>query len=122
MRWVLPGGAELDDAGRPDDEPVVACRLGDAVTSRVRRRGMTVPEQPEADLVAVVEPAREPPPLNVTTAPSEPASGMAVGPVPEPPPRKLTERLTTAKLLLEVLAVLVGLIGGILALLGISRK
>jgi hypothetical protein len=47
---------------------------------------------------------------------------VTVGPVPEPPRRKFAERLSTVKLLLEVLAVLVGLIGAILALFGGLRK
>jgi hypothetical protein len=57
---------------------------------------------------------------------SEPAgvsssTGAGVS-VSDPVRLKPTERLATVKLLLEVLATLVGLIGGILALLGLSRK
>jgi len=37
-------------------------------------------------------------------------------------PPKLAERLSSVKLMLEVLAVLVGLIGAVLALFGWSRK
>jgi hypothetical protein len=46
----------------------------------------------------------------------------ALPPAPDPARPKAEERLKTAKLLIEVLAALVGLIGAVLALLGLSRK
>ena len=42
--------------------------------------------------------------------------------VPDPPPKDPPRRLATVKQFLEVLAVFVGLIGAVLALLGLSRK
>jgi hypothetical protein len=44
------------------------------------------------------------------------------GPVPDPGGSKPVEGLLTVKLLLELLVLLVGLIGAILALFGLSRK
>jgi hypothetical protein len=46
----------------------------------------------------------------------------AVEPAPNPPRPKFAERLATVKLLLEALALLVGLVGAVLALFGLSRR
>jgi hypothetical protein len=45
-----------------------------------------------------------------------------VGPAPHRSRPSLRQRFTTVKLLLEVLALLVGLIAAILSLLGLARK
>ncbi len=117
MQWVLPGGAVLGGSIREGAEREVACRrLAGVETSR------TFPKlQP-------VSPADEPRPAQAEDRPPvelAPARVDAPPPppvVPDSPPPKVGERLATVKLVLEVLAVLVGLIGAILALFGVSRK
>jgi hypothetical protein len=91
MRWVLPGGAELD--GR--DERAVACRPLGAV-----REG-TVPRRWQFGkwLRSTVK--------------------LLLGRIATFFSR---DRLPTVKLWLEVLALVVGLVGGILALLAGLRK
>jgi len=98
MRRVLPGGATLGGSRHGGDERPVACRPGAAVLVRTSPRRATAS-----------------PPTGVTTTP-------ALEPVSDRSPPKLAERLSSVKLMLEVLAVLVGLIGAVLALFGWSRK
>jgi hypothetical protein len=106
MRWVLPGGATL----RGGEGRLVVCRPNTTVIEGTKPRRPPVP--PKSEPVV-------PQPVIV-----EPQPGPAVGLVspPHPPSKTLVERLTTVKVLLEVLAILVGLIGAILALFGLSRK
>jgi hypothetical protein len=98
MRWVLPGGAVLGgknrrEARRVDEAQEVACR----------------------PLAAALERMRSPSPWRRLRSKATRLVGLVVT-------FFSVERLTTAKLVLEVLAVLVGLIGGILVLLGVLRK
>ena len=97
MRWVLPGGAVLGGSNRRGDEPAVACRPGAAVLESVRP--LTLLER----LRAAVKRVR----------------GRLAGFW-----RWLCspKGLATVKRVLEVLALLVGLITAILALLvGLRR-
>lgn len=98
MRWVLPGGATPGGRNHWGNERPVACRPRTAVLERTISRRADLPAQTEVNPTA------------------------AAGPVPDSPGQKPIERLFTVKLFLEVLAVLVGMIGAILALLGGSRK
>ncbi len=92
MRWVLPGGAVLGGNQRGHGERAVACRPGAAVLESLKLR---------------------PPPSCWERLRSIVKAVLAFFSV---------KQLTTVKLVLEVLAVLVGLIGAILALFGWSRK
>ncbi len=79
------------------------------------------PGSTTAAVAAVIEPS----PTsggNVSEPAGVSSSTGAAALMSDPVRPKPTERLATVKLLLEVLATLVGLIGGILALLGLSRK
>jgi hypothetical protein len=92
MRRVLPGGAVLNG----DAQRAVACRPGAAVVESVRR------PRPPSPLVRLLSAARR--------LPGRWRRFWSV------------ERLSAAKLFLEVLVVLVGLVGAVLALLGWSRN
>ncbi len=100
MRWVLPGGAELGERNCGSEERTVACRPQAAVLesmSRPRRKNLV------ERLVSAVK--------------------LLLGGFTTFWQRFFSvERLPTVKLWLEVLAVLVGLIGAILALFGWSRR
>ena len=93
MRWVLPGGAVLGGGDRP-----VACRPRGAVVQQVRPHGPIVSALPE------------------------PSASILLPTAINPVKQGHRERLTTVKLWLEVLAILVGLLGTLLALLGLSNR
>src|SRR5205807_2480810 len=114
MRWVLPGGAVLGRSSRGAGGRPVACRPLDAGLERRSRRRAMVPEPPGVSPAPAVVPVPDAPVMRkLAVGAVSPAA--AVEPVPDPPRPKLTERLATVKLLLEVLAVLVGLVGAVLA-------
>jgi hypothetical protein len=96
MRRVLPGGGVIGSAA--------ACRPGAAVEERM----------------AVARPARTAAP---TPAPAAEAVAVPTPVAPAPEPTRLpTERLTRVKLAVEVAAGVVGLVGAVLALFGLSRR
>src|SRR5437868_1635993 len=112
MRWVLPGGATLGGSDRGGNERLVACRPRAAVEVRPPPHLDATPPQTGAGPDPV-------PPLRPPSQPPAPPPRSDSPPAP-PPPRKRRSRrpwLSTVKRLLEVLAVLVGLISAILALL-----
>ena len=92
MWWVLPGGAVLDGGER------AAVRPGVGVGERVVPRRHAAP----AGELGVGSPA--------------------VVPAPDRPRPTTAERLVVAKLVVEVAAVVVGLVGAVLALFGGSRR
>ena len=96
MRWVLPGGAKLGGGNNALDEQRVACRPGAAVLEPKR-------------------PPRRPGPIKRLLSALKRLPGRLTGSWSE-------EQLARVKLSLEILAVLVGLIGAVLALFGVSRK
>lgn len=98
MRRILPGGARLGGSKRGGDERPVACRPLSAVLERTS----------QCRVVASVQ--TEQPPTS------------AAAPSPAASPQKHIERLSTVKLLLEIVAVLVGLIGAVLALIAGFQK
>jgi hypothetical protein len=121
MRRVLPGGATLGGSNHGGDERPVACRPGAAVVVRTSRAA--VPSQRGAISTAAPQTPSDRPPADAVgqlVRVHEPTPAQETG--SDRPPSKLRERLSTVKLLLEVLAVLVGLIGAILALVGLSRR
>jgi hypothetical protein len=100
MRWVLPGGAVLRERSREGEEREVACRPHAAVLESIRPK--TIWEQ----LVSAVKRFWS----GFTTLAARIWRWL------------ITLRPSTVKQWLEVLVVLVGLIGAILALFGLSRK
>lgn len=123
MRWVLPGGAVLNGSNRGLDEQRVACRALAAVLERSSRREAASPGarsvviQPE-----MLDRLDQKAGLRVSAPQSVGIQSETMERVSDPTRPKLTERLTTVKLLLEVLAVLVGLIATVLALFGVTRR
>lgn len=110
MRWVLSGGATLGGSSQ-GGERLVASRPRAALEVRTRPP-RTASEQPEREVP-------EPPPQTESTLPS------SSPPAQKPKVRRRRPRqkwLTSVKGLLEVLAMLVGLISAILALFGALRK
>ncbi len=97
MRWVLPGGAVLGKSSRGSGELSVVCRPGAAVLESMR------------------PPPRKPLLSRMKRLLSRNATFIRQRFFSE-------EHLPRVKLWLEVLVLLVGLIGAILALLGVSRK
>lgn len=107
MPWVLPGGARLSEDGAR-----IAIRPDAGVLER------RVPTKTPAAM-----PTDSNPPATSALATSAANSGNIVATPPiDPITPKPTERLVTLKLILEVLTLLVGLIGAVLALFGLSQK
>jgi hypothetical protein len=122
MRWVLPGGAVLCGSNRGDDERSVACRPRAAVLERTSPRWPAVPAQTEVSPPPAAEPPPDPPPKEPTERLFTTKPEVKEQVVSKPSTQKPVGRLSTMKLWLEVLALLVGLIGAILALFGGLRK
>jgi hypothetical protein len=104
MRWILPGGAVLGERNRRENKSPVVCRPGAAVLESVRPpRLLKQLRQKAKQLLSTVKGLR--------------ASFIAFI-------RQLLspEQLRYVKLILAVVAVLVGLITALLALFGLSRK
>ena len=97
MRWILPGGAELGGRDHRGVEKLVAIRPGSAMSV-----GKTRPAAPE--------------PTPAPAAPPVILGQVAVLSGPIPP-----DRLARIKLVLEIVAVLVGLAGAVWGLFGRSR-
>ncbi len=93
MRRVLPGGATPGGTNHESDERRVACRPLATVVERTRQRKAAV--QPATGVETPLGPVQK------TDRPKAPT---------------LMERLSSIKLMLELLAVIVGLIGAIVAL------
>jgi len=123
MRWVLPGGAILNVGNHGSDQRAVACRPLAAVLERSSPCPLAASTQAEMNSTkAPTQQATGPPLLDPLLTQTEPSLTTAAGSFPDPSRQKLTGRLSIVKLILEVLAVLVGLITAILALLSGSRK
>lgn len=121
MRWVLAGGATLGGSKHDDERAFASRPLAAVVVRSIPRRLAPLAQEEEKQTEAVQQREGEQPVEKLTTQ-KQGSHTAAVPPPPNPPPQKLTERLSTVKLFLEVLAVLVGLISAILALLSGARK
>jgi hypothetical protein len=122
MRLVLPGGAKLGGSNRGGNERPVACRPRAGVVEASRTLGATGSEPAPVSPADALGPAQVADRQPGEVGPARVGPTATAGPVPDPPRPKFAERLSTVKLLLELLAVLVGLIGAILALFGGLRK
>jgi hypothetical protein len=133
MRWILPGGARLERSDQGRNEQSMACRPLAAVEVRTRPRAV-----PDLLELLVPELPAQPASIQVNLSPAERdedrrTTGAAQPERAQPDPslqttqrrgkkRRRPSWLITLKRVVEVLAMIVGLITAILALLGLVRN
>jgi hypothetical protein len=121
MRRLLPGGATLDGGDHAGDKPWAVCRPGAGVMMRTVPRRPAQPKTgaaPKTEADTTPEPAQPSPPPPPPPPPSDDPTKRSSVKVR----RRKAGRLSTIKLLLQVLTALVGLIAAVLALFGLTRK